>query len=166
MVFPFFSLQVAKRAELVIQSRLEATKEKHGECYLPRIVRLCKRFKFTENECKLAIVTLIAQGGLDDSPRRNYGPFGGGIDCVTACQFLDVSIMELLAFLSKERLHIEQGLFPEVQDNSPLNSQLSYDGDFCSALLGAKLTANEFLKLEQTELAHVILEEPGSEYLK
>ena len=61
---------------------------------------------------------------------------------------------------------MKQGLFPDIQESYILSSQITYDGDFCRALMGAKLTSNEFLKLEQTQLAGVILEEPGSEYLK
>ena len=151
----------------MIESRLRATEEKLGECHLPRIIRLCKKFKFSENETKLAIHALICQGGFDDSPRRGYGHYGnGGVDCVDASHFLAIPVVEILAFLSKERLHMEQGLFPEIQENYILNSPITYDGDFCAALIGSKLTSNEFLKLEQTELAGVILEEPGNEYLK
>ena len=157
-----------KRAKLVIESRLKITEEHHGECYLPRIVRLCRRFKFSENESKLALQALISQGGFDD-PRKfeAYGPYrGGSLTCVGVCQRLDIPISEVQAFLSKERLHMKQGVFPDIQDNYLLYSTLSYDGDFCAALVGSKLTSNEFLKLEQTELAKVILEEPDSEYLK
>ncbi len=156
-----------KRTKLLIESRIKATEENLGECYLPRIIRLCKKFKFSENETRLALYALICQGGFDDTSRRGYSQFGGGgVDCVSACQFLDMPITKVLAFLSKERLHMEQGLFPEVQESYLLNSTLTYDGDFCAALIGSKLTSNEFLKLEQTELAGIILEEPGSQYLK
>lgn len=157
-----------KRAQLLVESRLKATEEKLGECYLPRIIRLCKAFKFSENETKLAIFALLSQGGLDDEPKRVYHPYVGGStsDCITACQFLDIPVVEVITFLSKERLHMEQGLFPDIQDSYILSSQIAYDGDFCRALMGSKLTSNEFLKLEQTQLAGVILEEPGNEYLK
>lgn len=156
-----------ERARLVIESRLKATEEKFGACRLPRIIRLCKRFKFSENETKMAIHALVCQGGFGNDEAHGYSRYGGvGIDCLSACHFVDASVLELLAFVSKERLHMEQGLFPEIQENYILNSPLSYDGDFCAALIGSKLSSNEFLKLEQTELAGVILEEPGSDYLK
>lgn len=159
-------MQVMERLQLVIDSRLKATEEKLGHCRLPRIIRVCEKYKLSENESKLALYALICQAGLDQQPRHGYSPYGGGVDCVSAAQSLDISISEVLAFLAKERLHMQQGLLPDIQESYLLNSNMSYDGDFCTALLGSKLTSNEFLKLEQTDLAKVILEEPGSEYLK
>lgn len=85
---------------------------------------------------------------------------------LSACGFLKLPLKEMLEFLDKDRLHMQQGLFPEVEESYILNCTLNYDTDFCKALMGSKLRSNEFLKLEQTLLADVIAEEPGNEHYR
>ena len=162
-----------KRTKLVIDSRLKATEEKLGECYLPRIIRLCRKFKFTENETAIALYCLIRQFSQKYETRRmlcgccDRGQRGTGSDCVTISQFMGIPIMEVLGFIKKERLHMKQGLFPRIDDHTYMKAdQIAYDFDFCKVLMGLKMTDNEFLKLEQTLLADVIAEEPGNKHLK
>ena len=146
----------------MIDSRLQVTEERLGTTSLPRIIRLCKRFKFNENETRIAITALVLQSGYDREGRySSYGP-----DVLSCCQFLDIPLQEMLDFLDPDRLHMQQGLFPEVQANYILTCSISYDTDFCKALMGSQLKANEFLKLEQTYLADVIAEEPGNEHYR
>ena len=92
----------------------------------------------------------------------------GGLatNVVGVCRFCDLSIAEMVAFLSADRLHMQQGLFPDVQQMFLLHSTLSFDEVTMRALIGAPLKANEFLKLEQTSLADVIVEESGNEHLR
>ena len=95
------------------------------------------------------------------------GRFGGYSDEVlTTCQFLKIPLQEMLVFLDKERKHMEQGYFPEVQDSYILTCSINFDTDFCKALMGTQLKSTEFLKLEHTELANVIAEEPGNEHYR
>ncbi len=155
---------MTERARLVIESRLKATEEKLGEVYLPRIIRLCRKYKFTENEAKLAIYFLVCQ--FTKYSHDTLQSRVTGTDCITACKFLDIPIMDVLDFLAKERPHMKQGLFPGVRDNYILSNSVSFDADFCKVLMGSKLTSNEFLKLEQTALADVVVEEPGNEHVK
>ena len=146
----------------VIESRLQATEEQNGRACLPRIVRLCRNFKFTTNETRIAVLALVLQSGYDrEGHYSSYGP-----DVLSACKFLEIPLQEMLDFLDEERLHMQQGFFPEIQSNYILTCSISYDSDFCKALMGSQLKANEFLKLEQTYLADVIAEEPGNEHYR
>ena len=95
------------------------------------------------------------------------GRFGGyGADVLTTCQFLSIPLQEMLEFLDRERKHMQQGFFPEVQDSYILTCSITYDSDFCKALMGSQLKATEFLKIEQTLLADVIAEEPGNQHYR
>ncbi len=147
--------------KLVVDARLAATEKDLGELYLPRIVRLCKKFNFSEVDTKIAIYALVNQSGYDAD-----GRFGYGIDCLNVCQMLDITLREMLEFLDKDRPHMEQGFFPDVQDSYILSSTINYDTDFCKALMGSQLKSQEFLKIEQTKLADVIAEEPGNEHYR
>lgn len=154
-------LQIHDRMKQVIESRLQITEEQLSTNALPRIIRLCKKFKFTDNESKIATYALVSQSGYD-----REGRFAYGTDAVSACQFLQIPLQEMLEFLDQDRLHMQQGFFPEVQSSYVLSCSISYDSDFCKALMGSQLKANEFLKLEQTYLADVIAEEPGNEHYR
>ena len=147
--------------KLVIDTRLAVTEKESSELHLPRIVRLSRKFNFSENDSKIAIYALVIQSGYD-----HEGRFGYGIDCLTCCQALDIPLREMLEFLDKDRPHMEQGFFPDVQDSYILSSAITYDTDFCKALMGSQLKSQEFLKIEQTKLADVIAEEPGNEHYR
>ena len=147
--------QIEKRMKKIIQGRLQSTEETCGERSLPRIIRLCRKFKLTEMESLIAIYSLVTQSSTERTGRYT--------DVLSTCGFLKIPLKVMLEFLNKDRLHMQQGLFPEVEEAYILNSTLSYDTDFCKALMGSQLKSNEFLKLEQTLLADVIAEEPGNE---
>lgn len=143
----------------IIQGRLRSTEEQFGETSLPRIIRLCRKFSFSEAESRIAIYALVIQSATERTGLR-YA------DVLSTCGFLKIPLKTMLEFLDKDRLHMQQGLFPEVEESYILNSTLGYDTDFCKALMGSKLKGNEFLKLEQTLLADVIAEEPGNEHFR
>lgn len=82
------------------------------------------------------------------------------------CQICDMKLTELIDFLKQDRTHMQQGLFPDVQQAYILQSNVSFDDISVRALIGAELKPTEFLKLEQTCLADVILEESGSKHLR
>jgi len=114
------------------------------------------------NESRIAEYALVMQSGYD-----REGRFGGyGIDVLSGCQFLAIPLQEMLEFLDRERKHMLQGFFPEVQDSYILTCNITYDFDFCKALMGSQLKATEFLKIEQTLLADVIAEEPGNQHYR
>ena len=95
-----------------------------------------------------------------------------GINCSTSsgpfsvCRTCNMTIREIINFLSQDRTHMQQGLFPDVQQMYLLQSLLTFDEVSMRALLGANLKPAEFLKLEQTCLADVIVEESGNEHLR
>ena len=158
---PPFHSQFVSRMLAVIESRLKATEKQYGSVGMPRVIRLSRKFKFTENETKIAVYSLVAQSGYDREGRYSYGS-----DVLSTCHILDIPLQEILDFLDKDRLHMTQGFFPEIQDSYILSCSITYDSDFCKALMGSQLKSNEFLKLEQTYLADVIAEEPGNEHYR
>ena len=103
-----------------------------------------------------------------DSRRMTYGMMGmaSGTGTFNVCRVCDMSIREIIDFLAQDRTHMQQGLFPDVQQMYLLQSNMTFDEISLRALVGADLKASEFLKLEQTCLADVILEESGNEHLR
>ena len=89
-----------------------------------------------------------------------------GNDTLSVCKACDLKISEIVIFLNQDREHMQQGIFPDVQQSFLLHSSLNFDEVSCKALVGAPLKANEFLKVEQTHLADVIAEEAGNEHLR
>ena len=93
-----------------------------------------------------------------------YGTAGN--DTLTICRICDMKISEMVEFLTQSRVHMQQGIFPDVQQMYLLHSALSFEEVSCKALIGAPLSPNEFLKLEQTFLADIVVEEEGNEHLR
>ena len=146
----------------IINLRLKLTEEKHGEIRLPRVVRLCRKYNFSANETEIIMFTLTMQAGIEREDR-----FGGyGIDPISLCSFLDVPLQEIINFLDQDRLHMQQGFFPDAQHSCILQSNLSYDTDLCKALMGADLKQNDFLKMEQTYLADIVAQEPEYQHFR
>lgn len=158
------------RAELVIESRLAATEEMLGYCYLPRIIRVCRKFNFSKNEARIAIYCLIRRFSnklKKPTPSRHRRRSKVTFDSVEICQFLEIPIMEFLHFLRKDRPHMKQELFYTFRDSDAnLAFKIVYDADHFNVLVGSKVTAEMFTKLEQNFLAHIVAEEPGNEHLK
>ena len=61
---------------------------------------------------------------------------------------------------------MQQGIFPDIQQNHLLHSDLDFDQVSCKVLIGAPLKQNEFLMIDQSCLAEVLIEEVGNEHLK
>ena len=68
----------------------------------------------------------------------------------------------MVEFLSSNRLHMQQAMFPEVKHSHVLHSPLSFNEISCKVLLGIPLKQSEFLKVDQTCLGDVISEDTGS----
>ena len=97
--------------------------------------------------------------GMPSGPSFNTGT-------LAICRVCNMKISEMMNFLDQDRLHMQQGLFPDVQQMYLLHSSLNFDEVSLRALAGAPLKSNDFLKLEQTCLADVIVEEGGNEHLR
>ena len=93
------------------------------------------------------------------------GRFGGGasvlfgFDTLSVCKACDARISEMVDFLNADRVHMQQGIFPDVQQSYILQSILNFDEVSCKVLIGATLKQNEFLKIDQTCLAEILTEE-------
>ena len=61
---------------------------------------------------------------------------------------------------------MQQGLFPNVQQNYILSVSLELDYDMYLVLMGADLKQKDFLKIDQTYLADVIFEEPEYQHFR
>ena len=139
---------------------MKATEEKHGEIRLPRVVRLCRKFNLSQNETELLLFVLASQVDIEQEN------FGIGIDPISLSLFLEITLREVLEFLDQDRVHMQQGLFPDLQYTNILSEDICIDTDVCKALLGADLKQSDFLKIEQTHLADVIAAEPENQHLR
>ena len=99
-----------------------------------------------------------------DSNKSPYVSFHS-VEAVHVCSVLDISFLEIFNFMNQDRLHIQQGLFPNIQQNYILNMMLELDHDMYLVLQGASLKQKDFLKIDQTFLADVIFEEPEYHHL-
>ena len=147
--------------------RLEVTEKEKGEVTLPRAVRLARKYKLSENEMMLFNYVLVDQVGLylENVQKRTFGSFGGmGGDLASTCNTLDLSLLEMLGFLSSERQHMQHGLFPDINQTYILSNAIRFDSEIMKALVGGKLSSSDFLKVENTPLGDILAEEPGSEH--
>ncbi|XP_019854420.1 PREDICTED: uncharacterized protein LOC105313451 [Amphimedon queenslandica] len=161
---------VVERFKKIIDKRLAATEKTNGEVGLPRVIRLSRRLKLNEKETSILTYVLVAQASKGDHHVLR-GPFGASMahfntSVLNLCRNCDMMLSEMLAFLDSERPHMQQGLFPDVQQSYILQCNLGLDEVSLRALIGAPLKSSDMLKLEQTCLSEVILEEEGNEGLR
>ena len=134
------------------------TEEKHGEIRLPRAVRLCRKYEFSQNETDMILLTVAMQAGFEQED--GYCCSDNEYNALSLCSFLDLPLHEVLDFLDQDRLHMQQGLFPSVERDYILSSGLRYETEVCRVLMGASLKQNDFLMIEQTYLADIVAQEP------
>ena len=84
------------------------------------------------------------------------------IGALSVCKNCDIRISEMVEFLSSKRLHVQQAMFPNINQNHVLHSELTLDGVLCKVLVGVPLRQNEFLKIDGTCLGEVMSEEAGN----
>ena len=142
------------------------TKEKYGEARLPRVVRLCRKYNLTDNEMMIVLYVVTFQHSEEQESNKNLFSTYHGVNMVHMCIILDIPFLELLNFLNQDRLHMQQGLFPNVQQSYILSVSLELDYDMYLALMGADLKQKDFLKIDQTCLADVIFEEPEYQHFR
>lgn len=82
------------------------------------------------------------------------------------CHACDSALREIIDFLAPDRTHMKQSLFDSSRHSHILQCRLQFDEISFRALVGADLKASEFLKIDQTCLADVILGEEGNEHLR
>ena len=111
-------------------------------------------FMYEDHECNLVPVCV------------RFGADLYRCDTLGVCKSCDISISEMVEFLNSDRVHMQQGIFPDVQQSYILHSQLGFDEVCCKVLIGAPLKQNEFLKIDQTCFADIISEEGGNEHLR
>ena len=78
-----------------------------------------------------------------ESKKNLFGSYCG-IDMVHMCIVMDVPFLELLNFLNQDYLHMQQGLFPNVQQSYVLSNSLEMDYDMY--LYGGRSEAERFLE--------------------
>ena len=114
----------------------------------------------------IVLYVLTFQCREEKESKKNFFGFYRGIDMVHMCIVMDVPFLELLNFLNQDHLHMQQGLFPNVQQSYVLSNSLEMDYDMYLALMGADLKQKDFLKIDQTCLADVIFEEPEYQHFR
>lgn len=55
-----------------------------------------------------------------------------GSDTLSVCKACDITISEMVNFLNQDREHMQQGIFPDVQQSYLLHSALNFD-EVCQA---------------------------------
>eukprot|EP00731_Ephydatia_muelleri_P032086 Em0023g593a len=159
--------EVAARLKTIWDTKLKVTEEAKGEKGLPKVIKLARRYKFSDKETLVLVYVFTCQAADQQSSITwRSSPYGGGLtfpqDTISMCKVCDMKISEMLEFLDSDRTHMQQGIFPDVQQGYVLRSTITLDECSCRALLGAKLNSNERLKLDQTCLAEVLAEEDGA----
>ena len=150
-------------------TKLKVTEEAKGEKGLPRVIKLARRYKFSDKETLVLVYVFTCQAADQQSSITwRSSPFGGGgglsfgQDTISMCKACDIKISEMLEFLNADREHMQQGIFPDVQQSFLLRSAITLDECSCRALLGVALKGNERLKIDQTRLAEILAEEEGA----
>ncbi len=130
------------------------------EAWTPRVIRMCHKLGLSDKEERAMIYILVAQCGtlyptIDSMSMISTAAIMG--------KFCQMTPTELIHFLSPSRLHCKQELIEiESQYRDTLSGSLIKMPKECMwALLGAQLSASEFLKIDKTVVAEVLLEEPG-----
>ena len=142
---------MAGRLKKIIDLRLKATEEKYGRTSLPRLVRLCCKYNLTSNETMIMLYILV--NNLNENTScSNY------INEISVT--LSIPFLEVFSFLNQDRLHMQEGLLTDNEDGYRLNDELELDHDMYLALIGTDLKPKDLLRIDQTCLAKVILEEP------
>ena len=161
-----FFEKIRDRAQSILERKIATTEAKLGEIGLPRVIRLARKYKFTDAEERVlvySVMTSVSKYSVQSSRfAQDYSRYLLN-DPLNVCKACDISLSTLLEFLSSEREHMKHGLFSEVQHSYILHSVLTCEEIVVKAIIGCRLLNAEFLRLEQTCLADVVAEEPGGE---
>ncbi|EFC45794.1 predicted protein [Naegleria gruberi] len=135
---------------------------------IPRLIRLAKYLEL--KDCKEFIAfsyiftcqssNLLAEVVLSRSSKNNSG-MSNIMTIATMSIIAEMSTLETLSFLSPNREHIQQGIIiidSGFRDSLSVNI-LKMPRECINALVKCPLTPEEFLKIDKTKLADVLLEE-------
>ena len=161
--------KAVERIRKIWELKLKVTEEMLGSEGLPRIIRLARRLELSEKETILIVYIFTSQMhvlytiGKESFSARSSAVWNSTSELCRVCEF---SISEISDFFRNDRVHMQQGLFPEVKHAHILNTAVRFDDVPLRALMGLPLTSSEFLRIEQTHLADVIVEESGNEHYR
>lgn len=145
----------------IIDGRLTATEKELGETHLPRIIRLCRKFKLSKKDTEIALYKLMEQSGGDkERPLVTHKDV-----CAPGVHHkLEVPFLWFLEFFEKDKPHIVQEIL-ECQEWHVLYN-FEYKIEVFKGIIGMQLKPEEFMKLDCTQVADVIKEEPGDGKLR
>lgn len=147
---------LAKRADLETSLRNLLENNTKKGVLGSRLMRLANRLELTEKETT-ALAFVLVHGTA--SPTSKYLESRPAM--VNIREFARMSAREFLRFTSKERAHVKQGIV-EIDDGFTKDfSEAAYKmpHEVMLALSGATLSTDEFLRVDNTALAEVLLEE-------
>eukprot|EP01083_Nonionella_stella_P073466 198656_1 len=149
-----------------MERRLVPTDETKGEAqessklFRPRIVRLCESLELTKKESDALGFIILHNCGINyPPPSQQYEKRGTLRNMAVLC---GMNSVEVLNFLSPARKHIKDGLFQCEDDTFCLefsSQTFKMSKEVLSALMGASLTAEEFLRIDKTALSAVLISE-------
>jgi len=141
------------------KERLEITKTTKG-AYVPRLVRLAERFNLNEKELTCLSFIVMHNCGINfPPPNKAYSKRGL---LRNMALLADMTPKDVLDFLSPERPHMKDKIFT-VEDDC-----LTYDfasqnfimtKEVLTAIMGGKLSATQYLSLDKTALADILVED-------
>eukprot|EP00494_Astrolonche_serrata_P025753 UN26014 len=152
-------ISLVERLKNKLNTKLKAVENKE-KCFVPRLVRLCKKLKLTKKESTALEFIILHNIGIHFPPgTKNYDARGM---LRNMARVSNMTSKEVLNFLSPHKRWIKDDLFSRDEDF------LSYDfssqvfrmrKEVLSALMGGILTQEELMAIEGTALAEVLEEE-------
>ena len=151
------SKDIEENDTIIITTNSDEPKQKY---YLPRLERLAQRLKLTEKEKTAFQYIILHNIGIKfPSNQRSYD--GRGMLRNMAI-IGNMSSREVLNFLSPNRKHMKDGLF-EASDDALCfefsGTTFKMSKDTLSAIMGCKLTSEQFLAVDNTTLGQLLIDE-------
>eukprot|EP01084_Bolivina_argentea_P281445 481540_1 len=128
--------------------------------YKPRLERLSNKLNLTNKE-KIALQYIVLYNIGIKFPYYNASRNGRGMIRNMAL-ISNMSSREILNFLSPKRQHIKDGLFETSEDGLYLTFRretFKMSKETLSALMGCDLTSEQFLKVDNTTLGQLLINE-------
>ena len=135
--------------------------------WVPRAIRLCKRYQMTEKEMCLYHLMTVVQGSCDPHVLNALvdEQSGGGLTRMLGMQRIcEIAEVEMEIFCDSERLHIKEGMVLVEEDNG-LHYNLRSPRTAVQLLYGRELKRDELLKVSQTALEDIMNEEDCNTHL-
>ena len=134
--------------------------DKKNDYYEPRLERLATKLKLTEKEKTCLQYIILHNIGIKFP--ANQRSFDGRGMLRNMAIIGDMSSREVLNFLSPNRKHMKDGLF-EASDDALCfefsGTTFKMSKETLSAIMGCKLTSEQFLAVDNTTLGELLIEE-------